>query len=168
MAPDDRQNRNLTRAKAWFERLWGGAELELADEMVDASYAPAWIQIPKTGPAQVKHEIDYFRSVFPDLVYEVLEAAVEDDKVWVCYRGRGTQLGPAWGFPASGKTASFEGVTIFTFNAAGKIVDRWGSFCFYDMLAELGHVRPWWELAEDQGSGAGDQGSDAGVGEQLD
>jgi len=137
---------NVATARRWFEALWSGPELALADEIVDESYAPDWIQIPKTGPEQVKHEIRYFRSVFPDLVYEVVDATADGDKVWVRYLGRGTQLGPAWGFEASGKLASFEGVTIFTFNAAGKIVDRWGAFCFYDLFADLGFVRPWWEL----------------------
>jgi hypothetical protein len=150
MNADNGPERNLKAAKRWFEELWGGPDLDLADEIVDDSYAPDWIQIPKTGPAQVKHEIRYFRSALPDLTYEVLEATADGDKVWVRYRGRGTQLGPAWGFEASGKTATFEGVTIFTFNADGRIVDRWGAFCFYDLFVELGHVRPWWEL------GAGD------------
>jgi hypothetical protein len=39
-------------------------------------------------------------------------------------------------------------VTIFTFTTEGQIVDRWSSFCFYDLFAALGHVRPWWELGE--------------------
>jgi len=146
MNPDRQQATNLATARRWFEELWGGPDLALADQIVAERYAPEWIQIPKTGPAQVKHEINYFRSVFPDLTYEVVDTAAAGDKVWVRYRGRGTQRGPAWGFEASGKEATFEGVTIFTFNAAGKIVDRWGAFCFYDLFTELGHVRPWWEL----------------------
>ena len=147
MDADIRGQRNLVTARRWFVELWAGADLALADEIVDERYAPDWIQIPKTGPAQVKHEINYFRSVYPDLTYEVLEATADGDKVWVRYRGQGTQHGPAWGFAASGKVANFEGVTIFTFSAAGKIIDRWGAFCFYDLFVELGHVRPWWELA---------------------
>jgi hypothetical protein len=27
------------------------------------------------------------------------------------------------------------------------IVDRWGAFCFYDILHELGLVPPLWELS---------------------
>ena len=130
--------RTLGVARLWFERVWSGPDPDLAEEIVDARYAPEWIHIPKTGPAQVKHELNYFRSVFPDLVYEVLDAVASagagGDRVWVRYRGRGTMLGAAWGFEASGKTASFEGVTVFTFSDEGKIGDRWGAFCFYDMF----------------------------------
>ena len=130
MDGDRQDERNLATARQWFEQLWSGPDLDLADEIIDANYSPEWIQIPKTGPAQVQHEINYFRSVFPDLMYEVLDAIADGDRVWVRYRGRGTQLGAAWGFEASGKEATFEGVTIFTFSTEGKIVDRWGGVLF--------------------------------------
>ena len=29
----------------------------------------------------------------------------------------------------------------------GKIADRWGAFCFYDILSELDLVPPFWELS---------------------
>lgn len=140
--------RNVAVARRWFETLWSRANLQVADEIVDVDYAPDWIQIPKTGPEQVKHEILYFRSVSPDLVYEVVDAAAQGNQVWIRYRAQGTQRGEAWGFPASGKAATFEGVTIFTFTAEGQIIDRWGAFCFYDLLAELGLMPPFWELSE--------------------
>ena len=89
--------RNLGVARLWFEQVWSKPDPDLADEIVDAGYAPEWIHMPKTGPAQVKHELRYFRSVFPDLVYEVVDAVAVagavagawEDKVWVRYRGRG-------------------------------------------------------------------------------
>ncbi len=30
----------------------------------------------------------------------------------------------------------------------GKIIDRWGAFCFYDILADLELVPPFWELSQ--------------------
>ncbi len=62
-------------AHLWYEVMWSKPEPDLADEIVDANSAPAWIQIDKKGPAQVKHEMKYFRSVFPDLKYEIVENA---------------------------------------------------------------------------------------------
>ena len=32
-------------------------------------------QIPKKGPEQVKHEVRYFRSIFPDLQYTIVDCA---------------------------------------------------------------------------------------------
>ncbi|MCP4422406.1 MAG: ester cyclase, partial [Chloroflexi bacterium] len=63
-------------------------------------------------------------------------------------KGSGTHKGNAWGFPPTNEAVEFEGVTIFTLNAAGLISDRWGAFCFYDIFADLGLVPPFWELSQ--------------------
>lgn len=140
------EKRNLELAKLWFEELWGKPDLEVADEIIDPEYAPDWVSIEAKGPAQVKHEIKYFRSVFPDLRYEIVDSVALPDRVWVRYKGSGTHKGSAWGFEASGRTVIFEGATILYSNAEGKIIDRWGAFCFYDILHDLGLAPPLWEL----------------------
>ncbi len=132
--------------KLWFEEMWSKPDLALADEIVDPLYKPNWISIPKSGPAQVKHEITYFRSVFPNLKYEVVNIIGEEDKVWIRYKGHGTHLGKAWGFEPTKKEVSFEGATILYLNSEGKVIDRWGAFCFYDILTELGVVPSLTEL----------------------
>jgi hypothetical protein len=146
-------SQNEKTARRWYAEMWSKPDLDLADEIVDPGYAPDWIHIDATGPAQVKHEMRYFRSVFPDLKYEIVDSAGHGDRVWVRYRATGTQAGKAWGFEASGNQATFEGVTIFSFGPDGKIVDRWGAFCFYDLLHDLGLVPPLWELSQHLGSG---------------
>jgi hypothetical protein len=140
--------RNSSIAKRWFRDLWTEGRLEVADEIVDPGYAPDWIQIDAKGPEQVKHEVRYFRSVFPDLEYELIDFALGKGRVWVRYKGTGTQMGNAWGFEPSGRPVEFEGVTIFYISQEGKIIDRWGAFCFYDILTDLGLVPPFWELSE--------------------
>jgi predicted ester cyclase len=132
--------------KLWFEEMWNKPDLSVADEIVDDKYNPSWIQIDKVGPAQIKYEIRHFRSMFPDLQYEIVEIKGEDDKVWIRYIGRGTHLGTGWGFKATNKFVEFEGATILYFNSKGKVIDQWGAFCFYDIFTELGVVPPFWEL----------------------
>jgi predicted ester cyclase len=134
-------------AHLWYEVMWSRPDPGLADELVDSNYAPEWIQIDKKGPEQIKHEIRYFRSVFPDLKYEIVETAALSDRVWIRYKARGTQLGSAWGFPPTGKTVEFEGATIL-YIRQGKVIDRWGAFSFYDILTDLGLVPPLWELKD--------------------
>ena len=112
--------RNLVLAERWFKELWSLPDLKVADEIVAQNYAPEWIQIEAKGPDQVKHEIKYFRSVFPDLKYEIIDAVATDDKVWIRYRGTGTQKGKAWGFESTEKEVCFEGVTILSVNKEGK------------------------------------------------
>jgi ketosteroid isomerase-like protein len=143
-----REEYSLNAAQRWFFDLWSQGDLAAADEIIAPDYAPDWIQIPKKGPEQVKHEVRYFRGVFPDLQYTIVDCAAFPNKVWVRYKGAGTQKGAAWGFEPTNKQVEFEGVTIFTLNEAGQISDRWGAFCMYDIFAELGFIPPFWELKQ--------------------
>jgi predicted ester cyclase len=132
--------------RIWFEVMWNKPDLALADKIVDPEYSPSWIQINKVGPNQVKHEIQYFRTIFPDLQYQIVEIKGEEEKVWIRYKGQGTHLGKGWGFKPTNKKVEFEGATILYINSNGKVIDQWGSFCFYDIFASLGILPPFWEL----------------------
>ncbi len=141
------KERNEAIGRRWYE-MWSKPELNLADELVDMDYNPDWVHIDAVGPAQIKHEIKYFRSIFPNLEYEIVEINGQDDKVWIRYKGKGTQVGNAWGFEPTGKEVEFEGATILYINSEGKVTDRWGAFCFYDILTDLDLVPPIWDLSK--------------------
>jgi predicted ester cyclase len=147
---------NLEQARRWYEAMWSLPDYELADELVHPDYDPDWVQIPKKGPEQVRHEMRYFRGMFPDLRYQVIDCIAQGARVWVRYRGAGTQAGSGWGFEATGRLATFEGVAIFDFDGQGRVTDRWGMFSSYDMFTSLGLAPPWWELSQhlDYESGA--------------
>ncbi|MFX0030786.1 MAG: ester cyclase [Candidatus Hodarchaeota archaeon] len=134
--------------RLFFEEMWSKPDLDLAEEIIDPEYNPSWIQIDKIGPAQIKHEIKHFRTIFPDLIYTIIEIKGEEDKVWIRYEGKGTHLGKGWGFDPTGKVVTFEGATILYINPEGKIKDQWGCFCFYDIFYGLGVVPPFWELSK--------------------
>ncbi len=142
------KERNEGIGRRWFEEMWSKPDLDMADELVDSDYDPEWVHIDAVGPAQIKHEIRYFRSIFPDLKYEIVEISGQDEKVWIRYKGKGTQSGSAWGFEPTGKEVEFEGATILYINSKGKVIDRWGAFCFYDILADLELVPPLWDLSK--------------------
>lgn len=133
-------------AKQWFNEMWSRPDLDLANKLVDPTYHPTWIQMDKQGPALVQHEITYFRSIFPDLSYEILEMKADENKVWVWYRGTGTQEGAGWGFKPTGKTISFEGAAILYINSGGKVINLKDAFSFYDIFVDLGVIPPFWEL----------------------
>ena len=141
------ENSKLRVATRWFEKLWSIPDYDVADEIISPDYDPDWVQIDKKGPDQVKHEIQYFRSIFPDLRYEIVDTATMGDRIWVRYKASGTQEGNAWGFEATSKKVEFEGVTILFVDNAGMIIDRWGAFCFYDILVDLDLAPPVWELS---------------------
>ncbi|MFN2189694.1 MAG: ester cyclase [Candidatus Promineifilaceae bacterium] len=141
-------SQNIATANKWYGELWSQGKLEIADAIIDPVYAPEWVQIDATGPEQIKHEVKYFRSAFPDLVYEIVGIVEQGNEVWVRYRGTATHAGTAWGFEPTGNQVTFEGAAILTFNESGKICDRWGAFCLYDILADLELVPPFWQLHE--------------------
>ncbi|MHA2225967.1 MAG: ester cyclase [Candidatus Hodarchaeales archaeon] len=134
--------------RLWLEEMWSKPDLAIADRIVDENYNPSWIQIDEIGPAQIKHEITYFRSAFPDLKYEIIEIIGEKEKVWIHYKGTGTHKGNAWGFKPTYKNVEFEEVIILYINPEGKVINQWGAFCLYDILADLGLVPPFWELSK--------------------
>jgi hypothetical protein len=138
----------LKTARRWFEEMWSKPEPDLADQLVAPDYDPDSVQIPAKGPDQVKHEIRYFRSIFPDLRYTIIDMAASGMRVWVRYQATGTQQGSAWGFEPTGKTMTMEGITILEMNAAAQVVDRWGAFSFYDVLVDLSLAPPLWELKD--------------------
>lgn len=145
------KERNEEIGRRWFLEMWGKPNLDLADELVDKNYNPNWVSIDAVGPDQIKHEIRYFRSAFPDLKYEVVDILGGEDRVWVRYKGKATHKGNAWGFKPTNKEFEFEGAAILHIGPEGRVVDRWGAFCFYDILMELKLVPPFWELSKQFG-----------------
>ena len=83
------KQRNEDIGRRWYEEMWNKPDLDVADEIVDKDYDPDWVHIDAVGPAQIKHEIKYFRSVFPDLKYEIIDINGEGDKVWIRYKAKG-------------------------------------------------------------------------------
>ncbi|OLS27064.1 MAG: hypothetical protein HeimC3_05310 [Candidatus Heimdallarchaeota archaeon LC_3] len=130
----------------WFSELWSKGNLDIAHTFIDPSYKPEWVQIDKSGPEQIIHEVKFFRSIFPYLNYKIMDLTIDGNKSWIKYEASGTQKGNAWGFEPSNKIIKFDGATILTFNDDGKIIDRWGAFCLYDILTELDLVPPFWEI----------------------
>jgi len=141
-----KEEKNRATVRSWYEEMWSGPDFDLADRIVHPEYAPDWIYIPKKGSELVKHEIRYFRSMFPDLRYELVDSAVEGEKVWSRYLGEGTHEGGGWGFAPTGKTARFEGMAVFTFDPHGLVIDYQAAYSMYDLFSTLGLVPPWWEV----------------------
>ena len=128
--------------RMWFEEMWSKPDLHMAEDLIDPEYHPHWIQMERNGPDLVRFEIQSFRSIFSDIKFKVIELKGEKDKVWVWYKGQGTHDGNGWGFEPTHKKVEFEGAAILFFNSNGLVSDMWDSFCFYDILQDLGLVPP--------------------------
>lgn len=134
-------------AKIFYEEMWSKPDLDIVDVIIHPDYHPADVGMPERGPTLLIKEINYFRSIFPDLKYEIVDLTQKENKVWVRYRCTGTQKGAGWGFPASGKSVNIDEVSILTIEN-GQVVDSFRSYCLYRMFSQLGHIPPFWELAD--------------------
>ena len=141
-------DRNKEIARLWFEEMWSKPDYEIAKELIHPEFKPEWIGIPKKGPELVMHEIQYFRSAFHNLVYTVEDIIADEKKVWIRYTATMTHKGNAWGFEATNKETSIEGMAILEINEEGLVINQWGAFCLVDILVDLGLVPPFWELSK--------------------
>ncbi len=65
-----------------------------------------------------------FHQAFPNGRFDVDDMIGEDDKVLIRWTMRGTQTGPWFGVPATGRTVEFVGMDLWRY-ADGKLVEAW-------------------------------------------
>lgn len=129
--------------KAIFKRsveAWNTGDLTIVDEI----YAKAFVNHNPLDPNQTdldsyKNYISEARKCMPDIKVEIKDMIAEDDKAvchWVC---SATVTGATFGPAATGKKATWTGMTINRFEA-GKIVESWWNEDIYGMLQQLGVI----------------------------
>ena len=113
-------------------------------EVVDQICTPAVIDHNAPSPnlpagiPGVKATVLMFRTAFPDLSMQQVDALVDGNKITQRWVMRGTMTGPFLGNAPTGKTFAIEGIDIVQFDAQGYITDRWGQCDVLGMLAQLG------------------------------
>jgi len=81
---------------------------------------------PDTPPGRegLKVTVQWMRSSFGDLSYEVEDAIAEDDRVVLRVISRGRQTGEFMGFPATGKEFAVNQIHVYRI-ADGKVLEHW-------------------------------------------
>jgi steroid delta-isomerase-like uncharacterized protein len=115
---------------------------DLLNGMVSENYIehnPA--QTPGEGTAfeKWKASLDWYRSIFPDMQFNVKQILVDGDKAAVHVLITGTHQGEGMGFPATGKVISLEAIDILRFQDE-KVVEHWGVYDELSMMRQLGLV----------------------------
>ena len=130
------QERNKAIARRVFDELLNQGHFELASEL----YAPDFVNHGRTRDASLKEDQDAARgwkSAFPDFHITIVQIIAEDDLVTVLWTAKGTNTGTGVGLPATGKSASGRGITIWRIRD-GKIVEEWSELDRHSMLQQLG------------------------------
>ena len=111
--------------------------LALADELVAPDYFHRGFKV--RSRKEWKHSMTLVLNAFPDYLEMIEDIMAEGDKVWVRYKGTGTNKGEYGGIPATGKKATYEAVSIYRI-ADGKIVEMWGVSDMLDFYKQLGII----------------------------
>ena len=120
----------------WFEEVWNKARREAISEMM-ASDALIHDGATKTLGAEGCYPFyDRIRAAFPDIHITVDDTIAEGDKLVVRWSCSCTHTGNGLGFPATGRTAFFAGITILRI-AGGKIIEGWQNWDMLGLMDQL-------------------------------
>jgi steroid delta-isomerase-like uncharacterized protein len=132
--------RNKEVARSFFEDVLDKGRLEDYSK----SHAPDFIAHAEGRAASLEEDMAAAREqrkALPDMRVEVSHIVAEGDLVSVYWIASGTNTAPGWGMPATGKSVSVHGMTLFRFER-GLIQEEWSIFNEYSILKQLGLVPP--------------------------
>lgn len=128
---------NKAIAHALFSKAWNEGDFSVADKYIAADIIDYFDH--SQGIESFKHVINMFRTAFPDVHLTVEDEIAEGDRVVHRWTMTGTQQGEIMGILATGKQATWTGITIVRF-AEGKIVERWANVDLLGVLQQLGAI----------------------------
>ena len=132
---------NKAVVRRYFEEVWNRGNMAVIDETFapdyvrhDAGGDQAGLELQRRGTSAV-------RAAFPDLRMAIDLIAGEGDLVMARWTIRGTNTGPIFGHPPTGRPVVFSGVNIFRFQHH-RCVEIWNHRDDAVMLAQLGISPP--------------------------
>ncbi|MDP1834904.1 MAG: ester cyclase [Chlamydiales bacterium] len=128
-----------------IRNIW---EVPLSEESV-ANYENSIAQDVKVhGPHGQEHsglesvkEFDAtFATAFQEINTEIKEILGFDDRVVVCWKWHAAHIGEYEGIPATGNTITIDGIAMFRFDNAGKIVEIWTGWDNLNLCRQIATV----------------------------
>ena len=122
------------------EELWNEGKMAVADEMYTPNFVNHDPFLPEVNDlASFKQFISATREGMPDFHVKMEDMIAENDKLACRWVASGTHKNDFFGIPASGKKATWTGMTIYRFDS-GKIVEAWWNEDCFGMLQQLGII----------------------------
>ena len=135
---------NKAVVRRWFDEVVSQGDMDALDSIC-AECHPQFAVIrgvmepAPLGMSGLKSLITGLRSAFPDLQATVEEQIAEGDKVVTRVTMRGTQRGEFQGMPATGKSFSIPGVSIWEVRG-NLLIQEWVSWDAMGMMQQLGAI----------------------------
>jgi len=89
------------------------------------------------GPASVKQLLAAYRGAIPDAHWTIQEQIADGEVVVTCFVASGTQRGPLWGVPATGKHMAVSGILVSRCQG-GRITEQRVQLDLLGLLQQLG------------------------------
>lgn len=133
------QEQNQASVRRLIEEGFGKGDLAVFDELFAPNFVEHQNGVRPPTVEGVKAIAEQLHAAFPDFRCTVEDIAADGEKVWVRLSGGGTQLGPLFGHPPTGKTARINIIDICRFEN-GKIVEHWGVPDNLSLMQQLGFI----------------------------
>src|SRR5262245_27651953 len=123
-------------ARRWFEEVWNQRKDATVSELMADPCDGHMEGGEVSNGAEFLAARAARRAALPDIRVKVEDVIAEGDKAVVRWSATGTHRGHDLGVPASGRKASFRGMSWIRF-ANGKIVEGWDSWNMGRLMEDL-------------------------------
>jgi len=122
-----------------FAQVWAAGGLHIVDELASPEILVSYPLPPEPlrGAEAFKAFLTEWIGGLPDASVTVDDMVAEGDKVACRWTMRGTQEGPLFGFPPTGRSVQFSGFTFYRI-AGGKVVEESGIGNTLGLMQQLG------------------------------
>lgn len=130
------ESQNKAVARSFFEDVLDTGKLENYSK----SHAADFVAHAEGHLASLEEDMAAAREqrkAMPDMRVKVNHIVAEGDLVSVYWTASGTNSAAGWGIPATGKSVSVSGMTLFRFER-GLIQEEWSVFNQYSLMKQLG------------------------------
>ena len=135
---------NEAVVRRWFEELWNQKRIETIDELyTDDTVAHGMTDggMPVRGRDAFRQIFLFFTGAFPDMQIGIDRVLVEGEYVATHFTVRATHAGDHLGFPATGRSVKFSGMTMARIHN-GQFIEGWNTIDMLSMLQQVGVAPP--------------------------
>ena len=123
---------NKESLRKQIEEVWNKGNLEIIPEVISTDFSMMDLSgVELKGPEGFSQMVTFWRSMFPDLRFTVVDMVAEGDKVAAHVTYTGTFTGPFGDIEPTGKQVNMMEATFYVFKD-GKVI---GQTIFLDFLS---------------------------------
>ena len=128
----DEEKENESLALRYHNEIFQKGKLEVADEILSSDFVihnPVLPEVVRNGPEGTKKYASAVMTAVPDRKLEHHDILSKGDKVMIRWTNSGTNTGPFFGNPPTGKRYVVTGFDLFRISN-GKIKELWQQYNF--------------------------------------